>query len=176
MNAHAPSSLRLILAALALAAVTASAQRAAPLSAPAAFDKLKSLAGEWTGKAGDNDKQQDVTVIYRVTSGGHTLAETMFPGTEHEMITMYHLDGNKLLLTHYCAIGNQPRMAMTRKSTADTLDFDFVGGTNMKSKNDGHMHAARIRFVDLNTISGEWDYFKGGKKGGSEKFRLKRKT
>jgi len=176
MKTLTQAAFRLAFAAVAFATLTASAQRAEPLSAQAAFDKLKSLAGEWTGKAGDPGKEQNVTIIYRVTSGGHALAETMFPGTEHEMITMYHLDGDKLLLTHYCAVGNQPRMALTKKSTADTLDFDFVGGTNMKSRKDGHMHAVRIRFVDHDTVASEWLYFKDGKNGGSEKFTLKRKN
>ena len=177
MNTNLKSFSLLSVATLAFAAFAAFAQQPGPSpSAQAAFDKLKTLAGEWTGKAGEPGKEHDVTIIYRVTSGGHALAETMFPGTDHEMITMYHLDGDKLLLTHYCKVGNQPRMALTKKSTTDTLDFNFVGGTNMKSRKDGHMHSARIHFVGSDTVASEWDYFKDGKQSGSEKFTLKRKT
>ena len=146
-----------------------------PLSAPEAFAKIKSLAGAWTGKAGDAGKEFDVAVVYHVTAAGSAVMETLFPGTEHEMITMYHLDGDKLVLTHYCAQGNQPRMALTKKSTNNLLDFDFTGSTNMKSKKDTHMHAGRLRLVDANTLSSEWDSFEDGKPAGSVKFVLKRK-
>ena len=159
----------------ALVLSTVAAEKVAALSAADAFAKIKSLAGEWTGKGGEPGKQFDVAILYRVTAAGSAVIETMFPGTEHEMITMYHLDGNRLLLTHYCAAGNQPRMALTKKSAGNTLDFNFDGGTNLKSKKDSHMHAARIHLVDANTLSSEWDHFEGGKKTESMKFELKRK-
>ena len=147
-----------------------------PLSATEAFAKIKSLAGEWTGKAGEPGKQFDATIIYRVTAGGSAVIETMAPGSKYEMITVYHLDGDKLLLTHYCSAGNQPRMALTEKSSGNTLDFNFVGGTNMKSKRDSHMHSVRIRIPDANTLSSEWDHFEAGKKSSTMKFELKRKV
>jgi len=158
-----------------LALTTLAAEKNAPLSAVYAFAKIKALAGEWTGKGGEPGKEFDVTIHYRVTAANSVVIETMFPGTEHEMITMYHLDGDKLVLTHYCAQGNQPRMALTKKSTGNTLDFIFDGGTNMKSKKDSHMHAARIQIVDANTVASEWDHFEGGKKTESMKFALRRK-
>src|SRR5438445_12143379 len=118
----------------------------APSPAQEAFDKLKGLAGEWQGRIGDREQGPPMTVLYRTTAAGHTVMETMFPGTPHEMITMYHLETGKLVLTHYCAAGNQPKMALTKKSTADLLDFNFIGGSNIQSRRDGHMHAARLRF------------------------------
>jgi hypothetical protein len=90
------------------------------------------------------------------------------------MITVYHLDGDRLVLTHYCAAGNQPKLALTRKSTADTLDFDFVSATNMKSRKDMHMHSLRIRFEGANALVTEWDGFKDGRKTDTTKFFLKR--
>jgi hypothetical protein len=163
----------LVVAVLTLPAL--GAEKPVPISAKQAFEKMKSLAGEWTGKAGAPGEQFDVTIQYRVTAAGSAVIETMFPGTEHEMITMYHMDGGKLLLTHYCAQGNQPRMALTKKSTGNLLDFSFDGGTNMKSKKDSHMHAARILVADANTVSSEWDHFESGKKTSTMKFELKRK-
>jgi hypothetical protein len=142
----------------------------------AAFEKMKSLAGEWRGTADQRDKGPQATVLYKVASGGSAVVETLFPNTDHEMVTVYHMDGDKLVLTHYCVLANQPKMALTKKSTADVLDFDFVGGTNVKPKKDMHMHSARIRFEGNDAITSEWDMYQDGKKTESKKFFLARKT
>jgi hypothetical protein len=134
------------------------------------------LAGEWQGRIGDREQGPPMTVLYRTTAAGNTVMETLFPGTPHEMITMYHLDTGKLVLTHYCAAGNQPKMALTKKSTADVLDFNFIGGANIQSRRDGHMHAARLRFEGKDGLAAEWDYFQDGKKAETKKFFLKRKA
>jgi hypothetical protein len=80
----------------------------------AAFERLKTLAGTWQGQAGHGPADQAATVTYRVASGGSVVEETLFPGTPHEMISMYHLVDGQLVMTHYCAMANQPRMRSTR--------------------------------------------------------------
>src|SRR4051812_11604246 len=91
----------------------------------AAFARLKSLAGEW--KVAELDGvhgQHDGKITYKVTAGGSTVMETFFPGSDHEMVSMYHLDGDELVLTHYCAAKNQPRMKLDRQaSTPDRYLF-----------------------------------------------------
>lgn len=78
------------------------------------LDKLKSLEGHWVGPAtwDQNGEKGNVQfeLSYRVTSGGKTVLETMMPGTPGEMVTVYHLDGEDLVLVHYCNSGNQPHM------------------------------------------------------------------
>ncbi len=96
-----------------------------PTPAQAAFERLKGLAGEWRGRIGDREKGPAATVLFRTTAADHTVMETLFPGTAHEMVTMYHLEEGKLVLTHYCAAGNQPRMALTKKSTAGRARLQF---------------------------------------------------
>jgi hypothetical protein len=147
-----------------------------PITAAAAFEKLKTLAGEWQGTVGERGKGEVGTVTYRLIANGSALAETLFAGTPHEMITLYHLDREKLVLTHYCAAGNQPKLALTKKSTPELLDFDFVSGTNMKSKKDEHMHALRIRFENPNAIIAEWDGSKNGRKTDTTRVFLTRKN
>src|SRR5262245_19588365 len=78
-------------------------------SKASAFEKFKQLAGEWQG-TGDGAHGKDMRVKYQVTSGGSAVVETVFPGTDHEMVTVIHPDGDDLLLTHYCLLGNQPQM------------------------------------------------------------------
>ena len=53
-------------------------------------------------------------VEFRVSSNGSAVRELMYPGTEHEMTNMYTLEGNTLVMTHYCAGGNQPHMRASK--------------------------------------------------------------
>jgi hypothetical protein len=153
-----------------------SLRAAEPVSAQATFDRLKTLAGEWRGTIGERGTGQPAAVSYRLIANGSALVETILAGTPQEMITVYHPDRDKLVVTHYCAAGNQPKLALTKKSTPEVLDFDFVSGSNMKSKNDEHMHALRIRFEGANAIVTEWDGFKGGRKTSTMKFFLTRQN
>src|SRR4051812_11535892 len=122
-----------VLALVATATNFSLAKAGEKLTAKAALDKLKTLAGDWKNTSKDEHGGGDHAggISYRVTGNGSTVMETDFAGQSHEMITMYHLDGDELILTHYCALGNQPRLKLDRaKSTADNLIFSFDGGTN----------------------------------------------
>lgn len=138
-----------------------------------AFDVLKRLAGTWTGRAG-GDGGFDCTVEFRVTAGGKTLIETQFPGTDHEMVSVYYLDGKDLVLTHYCAMGNQPRMRFNPKdSTWNVYSFEFDGGSNLK-RGEPHVHEGSIHFVNATRLKADWHMFTGGKRSGTNSFDLTR--
>jgi hypothetical protein len=144
-------------------------------SAQAQFEQLKKLAGEWSGKAGHDGAEFDATVTYRVTSAGSTVMETLFGGTDHEMITMYHLNNDSLILTHYCALGNQPRMKAAISDDPKKMAFKFLDGTNLNPTKDPHMHEATIELVDNNHIRSAWTSYNEGKPMSTAKFDLKRK-
>ena len=128
--------------ALILATTTAISAHAETTAADA-FASIKKLAGEWRGPAMQKGMPKSHS-IYRLTAGGSAVQETIFPGTKMEMLSVYHMDKGDLLMTHYCALGNQPRMKFnTRKSTATELVFDFDGGTNLNPRRDMHMHSAK---------------------------------
>ena len=80
---------------------------------------------------------------YRVTGAGSALVETQFPGSPHEMVTVYYVDGNDLVLTHYCAARNQPRMKLVRATDTD-LVFEFTGRSNLDPAKDMHTHDATM--------------------------------
>jgi len=120
----------------------------------AGFEKLKSLAGEWEGKSTDG---KPVKAIYKVTSGGSAVAETLQSGTEPEMLTVYHMDGGHLMMTHYCSLANQPRMrAEASSGDPKSLDFQYVGATNLSKADAPHMHHLVVAFEDADHITQKW--------------------
>jgi hypothetical protein len=160
---------------LASAAALASAadSAAGALSARQALDRLKALAGEWQGTMMTKDGPP-AAVRYEVVSGGHTVMERLFPGTDHEMISMYHLDGDRLVLTHFCAMGNQPRMQLER-GTAQELTFTFAGGSNLDPQKDPHIHGGRLALPDADQLQAEWFVYTAGKQTATHKIFLTRK-
>lgn len=167
--------LPLLVAALLLAVPSHAAERAANPAAKAQLERLKALAGTWKGPAGEAGAKEtfEAVTTFKVTGGGSAVVETLGPGTPHEMITVYHLDGEDLLLTHYCAAGNQPTMRAVPSGAEDAITFDFLRGTNMRLA-DVHMHAARLRFDGPDRLVGEWTSWKDGKPAGTMRFDLTR--
>jgi hypothetical protein len=139
-----------------------------------AFERLKKLAGEWSGKSDHEGSSTEMKVTYKVTAAGSAVMETLFPGTDHEMVTMYTLDGDKLILTHYCAMGNQPRLKAEKTDDPKKLVFKFVDGTNLNPAKDGHMHEGQIEWVDDDHIVTQWTGYNEGKPVHTAKFDLRR--
>ena len=167
----------LVLAVAAAAAVSGVSALAGPKEngAKACFERIKKLSGEWVQKDPQTGKET-VLLKYRVTAGGTAVEETVMPGEPHEMITLYHMDGDSLTLTHYCAVGNQPRMKATPASTPAKMEFKCVGGSNMKSHDDMHMHHAVLSFPADDKFQAAWTAFEKGKQSPhSVKFDVTRK-
>lgn len=138
----------------------------------AGFEKLKSLAGTWETKNPDGSPS---TITYAVVSNGSVVMETISHSAEANMVTMYTVDGDRILMTHYCGIGNQPRMRATVPSGEVTeLKFKFVDGANMK-KNDMHMHALHMKFIDDRHLEATWSLYDKGKLKDDHAFTLTRK-
>ena len=112
------------------------------------LDRMKKLAGNWVAVDKDGKPTDQVVSIIKVTAGGSAVHETLFPGTDNEMVSVYYQDGNDLVMTHYCMLGNQPRMKADPKSPANQIHFLFDGGSNLDPKKDKHMHEGTLTFVD----------------------------
>ncbi len=136
--------------------------------------RIKALAGEWILLDDEGKPTDDIGTTFRVTAGGSAVLETLFPGTEDEMLTVYHQNGDRLMLTHYCKIGNQPRMRARTDTKADELVFEFVDGTNM-SRKDRAMRSGRFHFLGENRMRTEWKMIEDGKVLHTARFDLVRK-
>ncbi len=157
---------------LAAAFVFAGQQVQKEKSSPA-FDKLKSLAGTWKGK---DESGNPVTATYKVVSAGSAIMETLDMGKEEDaMITMYHPDGDVLMLTHYCSMGNQPRMkAASLSKDGKTLNFDYVDATNLATPDQNRMHGLKVTFKDQDHFSQEWTMLMDGKSEHHARFEYER--
>jgi len=138
------------------------------------FGKLKQLIGKWEAMSKMSGKNQKVFVNYKLTSGGTALVETLFPGTPHEMVSVYTADGGDLMMTHYCMLGNQPRLKVEESDQPNQMKFEFDGGTGIKSSKDPHMHALTITFIDPDHFRQEWAFFDGGKQKSVETLNFAR--
>lgn len=124
------------------------------------FEKLKALEGDWK----DMRDGHPVEINYKVMSGGSAMVETLMPKGEPNMVTVYHLDGDKLMMTHYCSAGNQPRMlADVSSGEADELNFEFIEATNLKSSTEGYMVGLKIVFDDRDHFKQVWTWSQDGK-------------
>jgi hypothetical protein len=129
----------------------------------ARFEKLKTLVGEWVRADKDGKPTNDVVTVFKLTGGGSAITETIFPGQPMEMVSMYHMDGPDVVMTHYCMMGNQPKMKVDPKSTDKEIILSFVGGANIKPEKDMHMHEGSIKWVDADTIEWNWQGWHDGK-------------
>jgi hypothetical protein len=146
--------------------------RTAPL--PKELETVKKLAGTWEGKSRMGDKDVPVTITYEITAGGSAVLERSFPGTPHEMISVYTAEGGKVAMTHYCAMGNHPKMTLT-KGDEKALAFEMIGTDGLHSASEAHMHAMTISWSDPDHIREQWTSFDGGKKKEEKVFELARK-
>lgn len=116
-----------LLTAMALAAAQATAPESAPAGG-AAFEQLKGLVGEWRGQRPDG---REIGISYRLSAGNSVLIETWALGPGRESLTIYHMDGNVLMATHYCPQGNQPRLTM-RQAAGSRFAFAFHDATGLE--------------------------------------------
>jgi hypothetical protein len=154
----------------------AASQSDAPKSdAQKSFDQLKTLAGTWHASVTTDPPMKEMgngamaDISLRVTSRGNALVHEMGeagkqddPTKYDHPVTMFYLDNDRLVLTHYCDAGNRPRMAARTSPDGKTLEFDFLdvaGNTQY-----GHMEHAVFTFIDANHHTEDWTFRMKGDK------------
>lgn len=121
------------------------------------LSRIKSLEGEWEME--DENGNWNTASVVAVSSNGSVVRQVMFPGATHEMTNLYHMDGSDAVVTHYCAVGNQPRMVapkMTSTPDGDAIAFDFDSVSNLLPSHDHVMGKLRLVFLDDNHFREDW--------------------
>jgi hypothetical protein len=155
-----------------------------PTEAQKSFDTIKTLAGVWLGPVKVEPPMPEMDdkplrVSMRVTSRGNALVHEMNedkpqvdPTSYDHPVTMFYLDGDRLLLTHYCDAGNRPRMAARVSPDGKTVEFDFIDVAG--STQFGHMNHAVFTIIDQNHHTEDWTYLMPGDKPMHAHFDLQR--
>jgi len=161
----------LFLAVTFTAVVAGGAAANSAVDAETAFSRLKALVGDWDVESSHGKGHSRFELI----AGGSVLLEHFTEPDGQEMLTAYHLvDGSRLVLTHYCMVGNQPQMVAEKFDGASgELDFAFAGGSNI-APGAGHMHDASFELVSSDRFSAKWDFVEAGKVKFSEEIRYTR--
>jgi hypothetical protein len=160
----------LFLAATVAAGVAGRARANSEVDAGTAFSRLKALVGNWDVESSRGKAHSRFELI----AGGSVLLEHFTEPSGQEMLTAYHLDGSRLVLTHYCLAGNQPQMVAEKFDGASgELDFAFAGGSNI-SPGAGHMHDAAFHLISNDRFDAKWDFFEEGKVKFSEEMHYTR--
>jgi len=126
---------------------------------------MKSLVGTWLKEGGD---RPNFEVLFELTANNSVLVETWLrKGIKHSL-TVYHLNIDTIMATHYCPQGNQPRLELSQSSTMSHLNFDFFDATNLKVPTDSHQHSLGFKFMTKNKIKRLESYMSGSGEDQSE--------
>lgn len=128
-----------------------------------AFAQLASLAGEWQGVV----EGTEVQLSYKVIADGSVLLEEFRPKNSAMMLTLFSVDGDRVLATHYCSARNQPQMATAAitEPTSKSLAFSLLRVTGLRSPNDWHNTGLVVTLDDGDHLTQEWTYQHKGETG-----------
>ena len=166
MTTKTRNSTLILMALLTLATASAFSQT----EAQKAFATIKALPGNWVG----DTSMGPVQVNFKITAGGSAVMSEIL-GKE-DMVSMFNLDGaGRLLMTHYCAAGNEPRMEASLSSDGKVITFTYVDATNLATPDAGHMQKMVLTVIDNNHHTEEWTFSDHGKEHKAV-FDLRRKS
>lgn len=153
----------------------AGASTLAPITkevAAGTFERLTGMEGAWTGVS---TKGWSEEMTYTTIARGSCVLERSFDAHPNEtMLTLYHLDGERLLLTHYCVARNQPRLVATRASAdGNVVEFTFLDATGIASREQGHMDRLVMSF-GTDAVVKQWYWYADGAESPMERITLTR--
>jgi len=142
-------------------------------SAKETFERLKKFEGKWIGRS---TKGWEEAITFKTIAQGSVVHESSFDAHPNEtMATMYSLDGDRLLLTHYCVSKTQPRLQATAfEDGGRKVTFTFLDGGNLPSRDKGHMDKVVMNFVDENHFTSQWTWYQQGKEQWLEVIKYER--
>ncbi len=157
-----------------LAAGAGERQMGAPVTHSKDFERMKELVGVWEGKADMGKGIETLKVSYELTSAGNAILERFAVGQPHEMVTVYHDYNGKLVMTHYCSLGNQPRMELRNPGESAMMFVLSEKDPGLSSLNETHMHALTIAVDGKDSITHTWMLYDKGEKKSQVVLKLTR--
>ncbi|MBI2104974.1 MAG: hypothetical protein HYT90_05290 [Candidatus Omnitrophica bacterium] len=156
------------------ASALADSEHMAPVAAPSAdLERVKQLAGRWEGTSQEGQGEATpASIEYKVTSGGSAVVETLFPGTPHEMVSVYHDVGGKLSLTHYCMLGNQPELSLV-SADGGSMSFSLSPSSPIQAS-EPHMGALTLTQDGAGGLTQVWTATINGQPAPATTIRVKR--
>ena len=122
--------------------------------------QISDLLGDW--EMTDEEGTRHHAATFAMTAGGSAVREIMFPGGDHEMTNLYHMDGENLVITHYCAAGNQPRMVASKVAQTDdgtVFYFEFESVSNLRESHDHYMGDMTLTILKDGGLRQDWRSF-----------------
>jgi hypothetical protein len=156
---------RLILLAMSgvLSACANASAQPTPLRPEQAFQTLKALVGNWQGRTAAG---RTFLVSYSLIANDTVLVESWTMSPTRTSMTVYHMDGDALIATHYCPQGNQPRLQYRPELSGQRLHFSFRDATNLQDPNAAHQHAFWIEIAsDASGFARDETYLENGEAG-----------
>jgi len=151
--------LNIILSAILVVIMSADVNASTRLNVSDAFHEMKSLVGIWQKEGIEKPK---LLVSFELIANNSVLVETWLHKGKKHSFTLYHLDNENLMATHYCPQGNQPRLTLTKNSATDNLRFNFLDATNLDNLADSHQHSLGFELAKgLNKIIRKESYLSG---------------
>src|SRR4051812_16813872 len=89
------------------------------------FQGLENLIGTWRIEKAASEREKTFQLMYRLISQSSALVEVYENPAKQTTETIFHHDGKNLIATHYCALGNQPRLKATKVTQNNNLEFIF---------------------------------------------------
>ena len=135
-----------------------SAVQAAGGDGAAAFEKLKSLIGEWDAPLKDGV----MTDIFRPMGSGTAILHEEWKNGEQLTATVFYLVGSELRADHFCDLGNQLHYAAVKSDDPDALALKLRDSTNLDT-HPKHYHGVTLHFIDANHHNQDWELMTPGK-------------
>ena len=123
------------------------------------FARLTALVGDWAAPLAS---AKSLRISMRLVAAGSVLVERYLTPSGKETLTVFHLDGDRLLATHYCGQRNQPRLRLVSDLASKSLVFTFVDATNLEP-GAAHLHRLEMVVGDRNHFDKVETYRQGTK-------------
>jgi hypothetical protein len=143
-----------------LASVSAAGFDGMPNNAKDVFERLKTLQGDWKSA----DPKSAMVVNYKLLANGSSVVETWTMSPTRQSMTVYTMDGDRLIATHYCPQGNAPRLQFTKTDPSGACHFIFLDGANLQAPEGSHEHVFWIKFDSAERVTRSETYIRNSAK------------